>query len=91
MNEAPMGGRRIDVTGEATPLPYVQPDTAWLEALQQAVGGHIEVTGVVGRPDLCLVVDEDGLLKELDENPTASLFAGQRIVGPAVLLPRALL
>ena len=82
---------RIDITGEATDVPYVEPSSAWLKALQEAVGGYIEVTGVLGQPELCLVVDEDGLLKELDENLQASLLAGQRIVGPAVVLPRALL
>jgi hypothetical protein len=79
------------VTGEETPVPYHENGSAWLKALQTAVGGYIEVVGLPWHPALCLVVNEEGLLKDLETNMHASMLAGQRIVGPVVLLPRALL
>ena len=36
--------------------------------------------------DIQVYVDEEGLMKGLLENPMASLMAGQRIVGPCVIL-----
>lgn len=48
------------------------------------VGGYVEM--VVNRPDLQLLVDEDGLSKDLDVNHEASFIANQRIVGSVVIL-----
>jgi Domain of unknown function (DUF3846) len=64
---------------------------ARLTALQQAVGGYIEVVTIPGERHLLLVVNEDGRLKELPPNVTASQLAGQLIVGDVVLIPRELL
>jgi hypothetical protein len=38
-----------------------------------------------------MLVNEEGLWQNLAFNYTASLVAGQRIVGAAVILPRALM
>ena len=87
----PIGAYVIAVDGTATALERVSGDGAWLKALQTAVGGYIEMVAIPGLPQLCLLADEDGLSKDLAENVSASLLVGHRIVGPAVVLPRALL
>jgi len=87
----PIGAYVIAVDGTTTPLARVPGDGAWLKALQTAVGGYLELVGIPGLPHLCLLVDEDGLHKNLAENRSASNLAGQRLVGPVVVLPRALL
>jgi hypothetical protein len=59
-----------------------------LEELQGLVGGYIEVVQVPGccGPSMILIVDEDGLAKDLPHNPAASNIVNQKIVGPAVLM-----
>jgi hypothetical protein len=91
LDEETFGAYVIAVDGTTAPLARVPGDAAWLKALQTAVGGYVELVAMPGVRHLCLLVDEDGLGKDLPENPAASLLAGQRIVGPAVVLPRALL
>lgn len=73
---------KIAVDGTETELE----DTK-LETLQKAVGGWIErVPTVDGR---VLYVNEEGLLKGLMLNRTASLIAGRDIVGDVVVLDHA--
>lgn len=56
-----------------------------LEALQEAVGGYIETVRL--RVDnAVMIVNEEGLLLGLPYNVTASGFAGQPIVGTAVIV-----
>ena len=62
-----------------------------LKELQAAVGGYIEAVAVNGVARVVLVVNEEGLIHRLPENPRASQIAGRLIVGTAVLLPRKLL
>ena len=65
------------------------PHTEWsvteidntLEALQNAVGGYIEVVTLA--TDMCLIVDEEGLLKGKEYNIT---LCGMPIVGTALLV-----
>lgn len=52
-----------------------------LEALQQAVGGHIETVTIA--TDCCLIVDEEGLLKGKPVNKLASTILP--IVGDALV------
>jgi len=87
----PLGAYVIHVDGSTAPLFRPTGDGAWLTAMQSAVGGYLELVGIPGLPHLCLLVDEDGLSKNLAENRSASNLAGQRIVGTALVLPRALL
>lgn len=56
-----------------------------LEALQQAVGGHIEVVHLPIDGDL-LIVDEEGLIKDREPNKVASLLAQQPIVGDVLIV-----
>ena len=53
-----------------------------LEELNAYIGGWIEIVRIGGGE--ILVVDEEGLCKELPINTTASILAGYTIVGPAV-------
>ncbi len=54
------------------------------EALRKAVGWYIE--GVRTQlPGAMMYVNEEGLILGLEINRAASMFAGQPIVGPAVL------
>jgi hypothetical protein len=72
----------IRTTGERREV-----DPADLETLQKAVGGYIEEVHV---PDgRVMFVNEDGRSLNLPENLHASILAGQRIVGDAVLLTKA--
>lgn len=85
--------------GVTEPLAYTPPQDetngqerqASLATLQAAVGGYIEAVAVPGDENLVLLVNEDGLLRQLPSNPWASAVALHPIVGDAVLIPRALL
>ena len=56
-----------------------------LEALQAAVDGYIETVRLVpGRA--VMIVNEEGLLREMAPNAIASLAAGTQIVGPALVV-----
>ena len=55
-----------------------------LEALQKAVGGYIETVTIA--KDCCLIVDEEGLLKQYKRNDLASIICGGHIYGPALIV-----
>lgn len=55
-----------------------------LHAMQAAVGGYIETVRI--SEDAALLVDEEGLLKVLNQNALASLVSRQQIVGTALLV-----
>lgn len=56
-----------------------------LEALQSVVDGYIEaVTLIPGKA--VMIVNEEGLLRGMAPNPTASMIAGAKIVGPAIVV-----
>lgn len=56
-----------------------------LEALQAAVDGYIEaVTLIPGKA--VMIVNEEGLLRGMVPNPAASMIAGTKIVGPALIV-----
>lgn len=61
----------------------LENDEPTLEAAQKAVGGYVEMLQVSGGQ---LLVNEEGQLKGLSHNPTASEIAGQSIVGNALFL-----
>lgn len=66
-----------------TDIPNSTPDEE-LHAMQAAVGGYIETVTLA--EDAVMIVDEEGLLKALNQNALASLVARQQIVGPALLV-----
>jgi hypothetical protein len=80
-------------------LEVMQPDgvltkcAASFEACQRAVGGSVEPVRLRGGD--ILLVNEEGLMRNLPFNPGASLLTISRgirthIVGPAVYVPAAL-
>ena len=66
-----------------TDIPNGTPDEE-LHALQTAVGGYIETVTLA--EDAVMIVNEEGLLKCLNQNALASLVARQQIVGTAVIV-----
>ena len=69
---------------ENTGITDVEIDNT-LEALQAAVDGYIETVRLVpGRA--VMIVNEEGLLRGMPHNITASLAAGTQIVGPALVV-----
>jgi len=55
-----------------------------LEESQQFVGGLVELVYLDGGDQL--LVNEEGLIKDLPPNPSASAIAGKHIVGNALVL-----
>lgn len=62
-----------------------------LDELQEAVGGLIQIVGTKHRDGKILVVNEEGLLKNLPLNWRATELAGQPIVGNALLTDSSLI
>ena len=54
------------------------------KALQAIIGGYIETVRIA--EDAVMLVDEDGYCKCLMPNPAASAFAGQVILGTALVV-----
>lgn len=61
-------------------------DVSSLEKLQEAVGGYIQIVTV--DREMCLVVNEEGLLMGLEQNMWASIIAGSTIVGDVIYMKR---
>lgn len=61
-------------------------DVSSLEKLQEAVGGYIEIVTI--DREMCLIVNEEGLLMGLDQNVWASMVASRLIVGDVIYMKR---
>lgn len=61
----------------------LEPDES-LEKMQKAVKGYVEVVRLDARNTL--LVNEEGMLKQMPVNAVASRLAGQMLVGPVVVL-----
>jgi len=62
-------------------------DISTLDKQQKLVGGYIEYVPVAQNMHKLLIVNEEGRLQEVPElNETASLLAGQPIIGDVVLV-----
>ena len=56
-----------------------------LDALQAAVDGYIEAVTLI--PDKAvMIVNEEGLLRNLPPNPAASMISNTKIVGTAIIV-----
>lgn len=88
-------GKKASTLVPAVGLPtavYPKGDKWTLEELQAHVGGYIEpIYRTKCAPGNLMLVDEDGLSKELPFNPRASLKAGRDIVGTALIVPKELM
>lgn len=56
-----------------------------LEALQKQVGGYIETVTLV-QEKAVMIVNEEGWLLGFGLNPVATLIAGHKIAGPALIV-----
>ena len=56
-----------------------------LEALQKAVDGYIETVTLIGGYAV-IIVNEEGLLRGIPSNLTASAIAARKIVGTALVV-----
>jgi hypothetical protein len=75
--------------GTKTRIVSEKSESPRLEEAQAFVGGYLVMAPILNNPSLepvQLLVDEDGLSKNLPFNPNASLTAGHRIVGNALIL-----
>ena len=70
----------------STVTEYRSDTPPTLAEAQTAVGGYVEVVRIDGRE---LLVNEEGLLRNLPVNREASALAGQHIVGDVVILEGA--
>jgi hypothetical protein len=57
-----------------------------LHEAQTHVGGYVQLVNSLIYPNTQLLVDEEGLCKNLPMNPLASRVAGFMVVGPALVL-----
>jgi hypothetical protein len=60
------------------------------EEIKNKIGGYIEIVMPVGLPDYCLIIDDEGLLKNLPVNFCGSMWYGfckhgQLIVGDILI------
>ena len=65
-------------------MTYIKDKRPSLQEAQAIVGGYVEI--VIDNGDMQLLVNEEGLLKDLPLNQEASLMAGRPLVGPALVL-----
>lgn len=75
--------RLLKANGEI--LPNVSIDT--LKKMQDLVDGYIEFVYLSPSKGLVLIVNEEGLIKELPVNVQASIIAGQPLFGDIVEVP----
>jgi hypothetical protein len=61
-------------------------DVSSLDKLQEAVGGYIEIVTI--DKEMCLVVNEEGLIMNLKKNMWASLISNRNIVGDVLFMKR---
>lgn len=72
----------------------IQPDGTFehediaddLATLQAHVGGYVETVTSPFHPGVVALVNEDGLMRGLADNPTASAIILRSLVGPVVLV-----
>jgi hypothetical protein len=75
--------------GTMTRVISEKSESPSLEEAQKFVGGYLTMAPILNNPGkepMQLLVDEDGLSKKLSFNPNASLTAGHKIVGNALIL-----
>jgi hypothetical protein len=61
-------------------------DVSSLDKLQEAVGGYIEIVTI--DKEMCLIVNEEGLIMNLKKNMWASLISNRNIVGDVLFMKR---
>lgn len=74
----------INLNSEEKMLTTITDKRPTLKEAQDIVGGYVEM--VIDNDKMQLMVDEEGLLKNLPFNPEASKMADRHIVGNALVL-----
>lgn len=59
-----------------------------IDRMQNWVGGYIELVPIQGKPEYVAIVNEEGLLLNLDYNENASSYAGIDLVGNVIICKR---
>lgn len=79
-----MKGIVIGIDGKISVCEFLEP---LHRSLGEAVGGYIEVVHPLGLSSpFLMIVNEEGLLKDLPLNMAASYLSGRPIVGNAVIM-----
>jgi hypothetical protein len=81
----------IKVNSQTVNIEPLNGSVFSLDELQKAVGGYIQILSITTGEyaGKLMVVDEEGLLKlNPVVNKTASLIAGQRIVGQVIIIDK---
>ena len=66
-------------------LHFFKDKRPTLEA-QAIVGGLVEMVPLMNPEKMQLIINEEGLMHDLPVNIQASMIAGRRLVGPAIVL-----
>jgi len=74
-------GKLIEANGKISEL-----HSPSLEQMQEAVGGYIEVIPCSFEAYVYCIVNEEGIIKNLNPNMVASRLLDRPIVGPALFL-----
>lgn len=67
-------------------LHFFKEKPPTLEEAQAIVGGLVEMVPLMNPENMQLLINEEGLMHDLPVNTQASMIAGQRLVGPAIVL-----
>jgi len=80
----------IKANGEAPTFNPANGTDFTLEEMQEAVGGLIEIV-YLDLHDRIMVVNEEGLLRDLPRNHVASILAKKTIVGNVIVMPSSMM
>ena len=67
-------------------LHFFKDKPPTLEEAQAIVGGLVEMVPLMNPKNMQLIVNEEGLMHDLPVNTQASMIAGRKLVGPAIVL-----
>jgi len=79
----------IKIDGSTEEITPENGDKFSLKEMQKYVGGLIETVPLFQENGSHMFVNEEGLLQNLTYNATASMMAGQPLVGPAIVVDRS--
>ncbi len=67
-------------------LHFFKDKQPTLKEAQAIVGGLVEMVPLMNPEKMQLIINEEGLMHDLPVNIQASMIAGRRLVGPAIVL-----
>lgn len=83
---------RVAILLTENEMQYIAPKnkTFTLKELQEMVGGFIEFAPTTSE-NLCVIVNEEGVIRKLYKNKIAKMFLGETYYGDVVICPKELL